>query len=253
MSQPQLFKVLVKLEQRLSLNTMSTTKTTSQSNTYAPGSMATYQNLTGSGGQVLSQNASQPFSNPFFQSSLNATGQANTNLFNNSNTALAQRSNALGIPSNSPFMASQLGANQRQLMTNQSNSFNNLYAGAIANRNNSVGSMMQYRPLQTGGSQVQATGGPGTMLPLVDASIAAGSQVAASALAGGNQVPPQNPTGDQQIQQDLGQSVGAQYQMQNPQQQLPNGQYPAYPGNQQLSYTMGSQVSNPFMPQGSGY
>src|SRR5208282_1890632 len=142
---------------------------------------------------------------------------------------------------------------QRQLMTNQSNSFNNLYAGAIANRNNSVGSMMQYRPLQTGGSQVQATGGPGTMLPLVDASIAAGSQVAASALAGGNQVPPQNPTGDQESQEALGQSVSAQYQMQNPQQQLPNGQYPAYPGNQQLSYTMGSQVSNPFMPQGSGY
>jgi hypothetical protein len=218
---------------------MSTTKTTTSSTNFNPGSVNTYNSLIGSAGSALTQNINNPTSNSFFQSQVGNMSSAVNTMGANSNAALVQRSNALGISQNSPAFAAQMGQNQRQVMANQGQGYNNLLLGALGTRMQSLNTAMNFRPLQTGGTQVQSTGGLGQYVGLAGAA-ANGGMTAASNL--------------------FGQNGGFNYWAGN--NASPMGQQSATNYSNLQMPNFGSGVSsnfgnpngpNPFMPSGAGY
>ena len=150
---------------------MSTTKTTtsSQQNQYDPGSMSTYQNLTGAGGQAISDEIRNPYGNMFFNQQLQMMRRQQGQSQLQGQQSLQQRAQAMGINPSSPQYFSQLNKLQRQGEAGEAQGYGNLLLNAANLRQGAIGAAMNYRPLQTGqtGKQTESTGGLGTWLPQV--------------------------------------------------------------------------------------
>lgn len=151
---------------------MGTKNTTQSTNQYNPQSLSTYQALQGP-----SSNMQQGFiSNPYNNSTYNAQ-KAQGGILNT-----AAQTGRAGVSSN---QAGALGTGQgAQAGLGMSNSLTNsmtsgrtnsaLMMGAAQLRQQALGSAMNYRPLQTGGTQTQTTGGLGTWLaPIIGGAAAA--------------------------------------------------------------------------------
>ena len=141
---------------------MGTKQTTTTTNQYNPAGMQTYNALQGPAAGVFNSNINNPYDNAFFNSQKAAGSSAATG-FSRPNT---QANAALGI-NNPTFNASQTTTQGRATLANQGRMTNNLILGAASNRETSLQSAMNYRPLQTGGTEVKQTSGLGTWLPQV--------------------------------------------------------------------------------------
>ena len=165
---------------------MSTTTKTSTSSTFAPSSMGTYNSLLSTAGPALQGNISNPTGNAFFTGSVGNLRGTTATMGANATAALNQRFSALGISPNSPAYNAQLGGIQRQSMANFGQGYNNLLLGAYGIRNQAINTAMNFRPLQTGGTQTQSVGGTGAwMSPLLAAGIGAGTSALSNRDSGG--------------------------------------------------------------------
>jgi hypothetical protein len=133
--------------------------------------MSTFQNFTSGGSSVLNQD----IANPLQQSGFNQRiAMGNSQLFNSfaaQNKNLGNRAGAFG-GSTPGFLQSQLNANSRSLSGMQNQNFNQnlLYADQL--KQNAASQMLNYKPLQTGSTQTQSTGGVGSWLgPVASAAI----------------------------------------------------------------------------------
>lgn len=147
---------------------MGTTSKNVQTSQFEPGSMGTYKGLQSGLGSLLGDQMSSPYGNPQFQFE-RQMGQQNANLQNQTNQ------NQLG----QNFLASGMGGGQgnpafQELMSNQmrGGTQNSAMQGFInptqlANQRQQFYSQLAqaYRPLQTGQTGVQSTGGLGSWLP----------------------------------------------------------------------------------------
>jgi hypothetical protein len=157
---------------------MGTKNTTTSTNQYNPQSLSTYQALQGP-----SSNAQQGFiSTPYNNSTYNAQ-KAQGGILNT-----AAQAGRAGVSSN---QAGALGTGQGAqvglgLSNNLTNSMTSgrtnsaLMMGAAQLRQQALGSAMNYRPLQTGGTQTQTTGGLGTWLAPIIGGVAAAAKGASS-------------------------------------------------------------------------
>jgi hypothetical protein len=148
---------------------MSTKQTTDQSTKFDPGSMAAFQQATPAWMQPAQGYAQSPFSNPFFQTqqqlgtrqAQNLGGMATGNVTRN-----LTASGLFGGGSQSPAGLEMLQNQGRANTGLQSQlGFLNPLQNALALQQNAMGLLQGYRPLQTGGTTVQSTGGLGTWLP----------------------------------------------------------------------------------------
>jgi hypothetical protein len=158
---------------------MSQTQKTQTSNVYNPQSMSSYHDLIQQGGGILQQNINNPQGNPFFsgmqQRGNTAIGRQTGSLTGQQ----GQNSAALGtnLMNPSAYNASQTTANQRFGTAAAGQMAQSLNMGALQARQNSILSAMNFRPLQTGGTQTQTQSGLGTWLPQV-ASFGMGAALA---------------------------------------------------------------------------
>lgn len=136
---------------------MSTKNVTTSTNQYDPKSMGTYQSLQGPATQQLGQQITNPNANPLMNR-LRATGQqASAGFFRGPQS----------------FTGSNNAAFQRAGMSMGGQQNNSLLMGGAQMRNQSLMAAMNYRPLQTGGKQVESTSGLGTWLtPLIGMGMA---------------------------------------------------------------------------------
>lgn len=131
---------------------MSSKNVTTSTNQYDPNSLATYRNLQGPATTQLGQQITNPNSNPLMN-----------RLRQQGSIASAGLNRGPGVPtSGSNGAAFSRGVSSFGAQTN-----NNLLIGGAQMRNQAIGASMNYRPLQTGGKQVQSTSGLGTWLPSV--------------------------------------------------------------------------------------
>jgi len=140
---------------------MSTKNTTTSTNSYAPGSLGTYESLQGPATQAIGNQISNPNGSQLMLG-LRGFGQGAIGGFSR------------GLPA-----ASGGGSNGAAYSRSQATiggQFNqNLLLGGAQLRNQAIGAAMNYRPLQTGGTQVQSTYGAGTWAgPLIGAGLAVG-------------------------------------------------------------------------------
>lgn len=151
---------------------MPTTNKTTNSAQFDPNSMNQYQGAINSGMGVLQQDVANPQKQIGFNQRI---AQGNSQLFNSfqrNNSSLAQRAGAFG-GTTPGFMQNQLAQNQRSLSSGQANLFNQnlMYADQV--KQSAASQMMNFKPLQTGSTSTQSTGGVGTWLgPLLSAGTA---------------------------------------------------------------------------------
>ena len=157
---------------------MGTKNTTQSTNSYNPASLSNYQNLATSSGSQLSSQIASPYNNQVYngqKGQLNSFLSAGAKAFSGtlSNQGAALGSNGRGIQPNfaSNFNLATAGIGN-----------NSLLLGAAQNRQTALGAGMNFRPLQTGGTQTQQLTGAGTWIP----TIAAGAGAAANAYASFN-------------------------------------------------------------------
>ena len=146
---------------------MGTKNVTTTTNQYAPAGMQTYNALQGPATNVMSGNISDPYGNTFFQGQQYAGGQANRGFGSSAAGANRQATSALGTPRGSGWDSASSAWQRQSNLTSDARMNNALLLGAAQNRQTSLGNAMSYRPLQTGGKQVQSTSGLGTWLPQV--------------------------------------------------------------------------------------
>lgn len=161
------------------------TKTTSTNTAqFDPGSMSTFQNFNRMGSNVLQQNIADPMKQINFNQRI---AQSNSNLFNlnqRNNSNVAQRASMFGngMPG---FAQNQLNQNNRWLSGQQNQNFNQNLFYADQLRQNSANSMLNYKPLQTGSTNVQQQSGLGTWLgPLVSAGVGAATMGMTGGMSG---------------------------------------------------------------------
>jgi hypothetical protein len=150
---------------------MPTKTTNTSSNTYNPGSMSNFNSFLGTGASVLNQNVQNPLQQSGFNQRLQMGNQNLFNMFNNRNSQIGSRASLFGGQTPG-FLQSQLNNNSRGLAGAQGQNFNQnlLYADQL--RQQSANAMLNYRPLQTGGTQTQEQSGLGTWLtPLISAGL----------------------------------------------------------------------------------
>jgi hypothetical protein len=159
---------------------MSTQNKQTSTNTYDPGSMGTFQGLNKQFGSAISEEISNPYSNPFF----NLQQQRGTQMINaqnaSGNQALLQRAQALGIDPRSPQFMQMMNQQSRSNQGNMSNLNSDLMLQATQMRQQAIGQAGGYRPLQTGGTQTQTQSGLGTWLPQVAGMAIKGGMMAAT-------------------------------------------------------------------------
>lgn len=125
---------------------MSTKQVSTTQNAYNPQSLANYQQNVTQGGNMTAQNISNPYGNAQYMA-----GQA-------------QGANASGVLANQ-MSGMAGGAAQAQMK-------NSLLMGAANTRNQAIGSAMNFRPLQTGGTSTQSLGGAGAWAaPVIGAGL----------------------------------------------------------------------------------
>lgn len=136
---------------------MSTKNKTVSSNSYDPSSLSTYQNLQGPAASQLGQQITNPQNNSLING-----------LRNRGNAAAA----GFNRGPNTPTSGSNAAAYGRATAGFGAQTNNALTVGGAQLRNQAIGAAMQYRPLQTGGTQTQSTYGVGTWAaPIIGAGL----------------------------------------------------------------------------------
>lgn len=172
------------------------TKTSSdQSNKlqFDPGSLSTYQSLTGSGADVLKQYMNSPLKNPMYNLGLQQSMQGANQSGQNNMQALQSimKTSGMGGTAGQGFSAAQQAQMGRAntSMSSQAN-ISNIMA-ALQRQMGATGMAMSFSPLMTGSSGTSnsqtSTGGLGTWLPQLigsAAGMAMGNPMAAKGLAG---------------------------------------------------------------------
>jgi hypothetical protein len=155
---------------------VGTKKTDTQTSQFDPTSMGQYQGLQGGLGSYLKGNMSNPYGTPQFQ----FEQQLGTNNARNQNqtgmSQLMQNQTASGMQGGSMNPAAmEMQNNQMRAGTQNTAMQGFMNPTALANQRQqfAAGLSSQYRPLQTGSTNVQQTSGLGTWLPQV-AGMAAG-------------------------------------------------------------------------------
>lgn len=152
---------------------MPTTNKTTNTASFDPNSMNAYQGGISSGMGVLQQDVANPQKQIGFNQRI---AQGNSQLFNSfqrNNASTAQRAGAFG-GTTPGFMQNQMAQNQRSLSSGQANLFNQnlMYADQV--KQSAASQMMNFKPLQTGSTSTQSTGGVGSWLgPVISAGIGA--------------------------------------------------------------------------------
>lgn len=146
---------------------MSTKKTDTQTNTYDPQSMAAYHSLMGQGQGVLNQYMQDPLKASYFNTQAQMANQQIGQMGQTNMTNLLRNSQMYGGGGANPYLQSLMAQQSRATSGQQSNAFNQLLMGAQQNRQWATGQAMGFKPLQTGGQNVQQTGGLGSWLPQV--------------------------------------------------------------------------------------
>lgn len=171
---------------------MGTKNNTSSTNSYNPASLSNYQNLATSSGSQLSSQISSPTNNRVYNgqqgqlnSFLNAGAKAFSGTLSNQGGALG--SNGRGVQ---PTFASNFNLSTAGIGRNS------LLLGAAQNRQTALGAGMNFRPLQTGGTQTEQTTGTGTIVPVLTAAATA----AASAYSAYSKQQDNNMTNSQMTQ-----------------------------------------------------
>lgn len=157
---------------------MGTKQTTTTTNQFSPAGMSTYNALQGPMSSLLNSNISSPYNNTGFNTRMAQGTAANRGFGASAGASTRQANSALGTTGGTAFNNYQTASQGRANAANQGQMSNNLILGAAQNRNQSLSAAMNYRPLQTGGTQVQQTSGLGTWLPQV---IGAGISAAGTA------------------------------------------------------------------------
>jgi hypothetical protein len=161
---------------------MGTKQTTTSTNQYSPTGMATYNALQAPATGLLNSNINNPYNNTGFNTRMAQGTMANTGFGNAAGASTQQANSALGTTGGAAFNNYQAASQGRANAANQGQMTNSLLLGAAQNRNQSLTAAMNYRPLQTGGTQTQQTSGLGTWLPQV---IGAGISAFTGGMGGG--------------------------------------------------------------------
>jgi hypothetical protein len=168
---------------------MGTKNNTTSTNQYNQPSLNDYQTLATQSGAQLGSQISNPYNNSVINGQRAVAAPMVAASRANAGATSANQMSALGTSGGSSY-SSFAGANLTRFnagTTAQAN--NNLLLGAVNNRNTALGSAMSFRPLQTGGTQVQSTTGSGTWVGAAVGAAGAGLsayQAASNASAAGS-------------------------------------------------------------------
>lgn len=149
---------------------MGTTKTDTQTAQYDPGSKALFGGLTGALGQTLPGFITSPFQSPQFglEQQMGTRQAQNLGQTGVSNLLRNMTTSGLFGGASSPAGLEMLQNQQRANTGLQANlGFLSPVMNALQRQQFAMGLGSQYRPLQTGQKQVEATSGLGTWLPQV--------------------------------------------------------------------------------------
>jgi hypothetical protein len=162
---------------------MGTTEKSTQSNTYNPQSMGTFNSLMSGLGQVLPGFMNNPFGTQQFKMGQQlGTSQAN-NLNQTGMSGLLQNMTGSGMAggASNPAATEMIQNQARAGTANTANlGFIQPTQNALQMQQNALGTAAGFKPLQTGGTNTQSTGGLGTWLP----QLASGLLGAAGGAAG---------------------------------------------------------------------
>lgn len=164
---------------------MSTQKTDTQQSFFDPGAMKQYQGLTGAFGNTAQGYMQNPFSNPFFQTQQQMGTRQAQNLGGTAMSDLLRNMTTSGMAGGASSPAGlQLQQDQSRANTGLQSQlgFLNPVQNALQQQNFYSQLASQFRPLQTGGKQTEATSGLGTWLPQL---ASAGLGAFGSAMTGG--------------------------------------------------------------------
>jgi hypothetical protein len=147
---------------------MGTTETSQQTNAYNPSSMSTFNNLMSSLGNVLPGFMNNPFGTQQFKLGQQlGTNQAN-NLNQTATSGLTQNMTGSGMAGGaSNPAATEMLQNQARAGTGTTANLGFIQPTqqALGTQQAALGTAAGFKPLQTGGTNVQSTQGLGTWLP----------------------------------------------------------------------------------------
>lgn len=160
---------------------MSTQNKTQTTNAYNATSMGVYGGFQPYIQSGMQDYASNPLTSNWFNQQLGYQRRAGQVQGNSMNQGTAWNQNAIGnIANPNAYLASQQAHNQRSALARQGQGFNNLLLNANQVRMSALNAQQNYRPLQTGQTQIQSVSGLGSWLPQV-----AGAALHGAAMAGG--------------------------------------------------------------------
>ena len=149
---------------------MSTKQQTDTTNKYDPTSMGTFQGMQGGLGNAVNSYMSNPFGNPFMQTQQQMGTRQAQNLGGTQMSNISRNITGSGMGGgNMSPAALEMMQNQGRANTGLQSQLGFLQPmqNALGMQQNAMGIAANYRPLQTGGTQTQSTGGLGTWLPQV--------------------------------------------------------------------------------------
>jgi hypothetical protein len=150
---------------------MGTKNTTTTGDVFNQGALNTYNSLQGPATGQLSSNMSNPQGNQLSTSLFN-TGAATAKQLG-AESFLDANANSAALRSGPSSSTTAAGTRAGAAMSGST--WNALSVGAQQRAQTSTAAAMQYRPLQTGGTNVQSTSGTGTWLtPLIGAGLSVG-------------------------------------------------------------------------------
>jgi hypothetical protein len=150
---------------------MGTKKNTTSTNQYNPASLNDYQTLATQSGAQLGSQISSPYNNSVINNQRATVAPMVAAQRANTSSTSANQMGALGTSGGSRYSGYAGASATRFNAGTTAQASNNLLLGAVNNRNTALGAAMSFRPLQTGGSQVQSTTGAGTWVaPLIGAA-----------------------------------------------------------------------------------
>jgi hypothetical protein len=167
---------------------MGTKAQTTSTNSYNPQSLSTYQSLQAPSANMQSAFITSPYNNNTYNQAKSASSQVQGAGANARSQAGNQVGNALGTSASSTVGLNQTANLLTGQIAGQTNTTLNI--GAAGLRQTALGSAMNYRPLQTGGTQTQTTGGLGAWLtPIIGAATAGAQGLIPQSSAGSNAGP----------------------------------------------------------------
>lgn len=163
---------------------MSSNKTTTNTNQYAPGAMANYSSWMAQLQPMLSGMMSNPFGSPSFNMNLQQQTKAASQLGQRNMRNSLQSFGNQGLGTTGGAMQQLMGTMSRYGSNVQMQGYNNAFNQAQTNQWNaaSLGTSAFGNPLSTGNTSTQTTSGVGSWLPQILGSILGG---ASSLLTGG--------------------------------------------------------------------